>query len=588
MEPKSIVDRILSETHALAFTVDDKPFPAKGRENLVHYLTGTQDPWSNKPAAKSDFLLRSGLLKIYQVFPPASTTPDHWSALVQEIQDRAAAWLVRSQDADDQTQLSFFNERTRMYESTLQIKQRVWLAFVMFNLGKRGLRFDLGGNVIAEDETFGAPIGLAPDAALETACAKRTQHFYVATYAVRRREGNGDINAYPVELVKGRGRMRWYVHMVWLDPDTYAYMNIEPEPIHRRIALVVAGEERATRPALPRDYYRDAGFQQAVIDAEDGNFDITLVLSPRYHVITLDQMVEEDHTWRDIKYNSAVVWALEARKQLWQTCMTYEAFLQIPLHQPNKYDARWEVWRHPESRYEFTFFGNSPPTGILGEILYNNVKLNIRRGYTVGSPVPPWGDIDDMLGNIELPNEIDDSLREELQETLVEATEQATEFSNTFYLPPPPTFDLPARELGQDEALEPVMVMRTRDCDVDYILSEGLVIQELVNGELVTMNILLDAPIRLSATLDIIHSMIHNNEEDVFDLSKQVLPPQLDALVRNRNLPLIEERLCPLLTFAETLGTLATLLTDEDRDRLGVWQRTFWAAEMRHHSHDRP
>ncbi|MBN1287530.1 MAG: hypothetical protein JXB47_19170 [Anaerolineae bacterium] len=584
METKSIVDRVLGEIPALKFTVAETAFEPTGGENLVHYLTGTQEPWSDKPGARTDFLLRGSLLGVHRVTPSPDTSPGVWVGLVTQAQAKAQSLVPQAPDGEARLQLLFFNERTRSHESKQQIQQRVWLALVMFNLGERGLRFDPAeGAVLTESAVFGAPVGAAPDDILEGAGVRHAGHFYVVTFAERVR-GDDEEGEYPVELAKGRGRMRWYVHQVRLASEAAHFLALESEPIHRRIALVVAGEEHATRPSLPRDYYRDAAFQQAVIDAEDGDFDMTLVLSPRYHVVTLDQTVSRDHTWKDLvrHHSSPWFWSVQAAPRLWQICLEGHGLSLDKESAASHMGISWEVWRHPESHYEFTFFGLSHATHILSEFLHDqHTEIDLKPGYMADETDLMWDELGEFLDEMDLP-ELDESLRDELQEALAEATEHANLFSQTFFMSPPPGLDIEPYILDPEEALEPVMVLLSRESDVDEIIQEGMTIQDLLEGEPVTFNILVDAPLRLRATLDIIHAIIHQSEDEVFDISNQVLPPPLDAVVHDSALPLADGRLCPLLTFAEALSALTSLLSDDDRDRLNVWQRTFWAGELRH------
>jgi hypothetical protein len=561
-KPKSEIDLVFNELPPMTFTISEEAFSPQGRENLIHYLTGSQQPWIDQPAEKADFLLRRELIKIYRVTPDG--TPATWRDLVGRAQTRAEA--LRAQ-ATRGGQLFFFSERVRPHESKQQIEQRVWLAWVMYSLGKRGLSFLLDGGIIANDNSFGGATGAAPDDLLAFAASQQTDNFYVGTYAERLRD-DGD---YPVELAKGRGRMRWYVHQVRIEPDARVFLNIEPEPTQRRIALVVAGEEHSNGPALPRDYYRSPAFQQAVIDAEDGNFDMTLVLSPRYHVITLDQVVQDDHPWEDISSHSPWLWSINAADRLWQICLKRSA---LPLNKEIPGYPRspsWQVWRHPESRYEFTIFGLSLPAHILSETLSESATVKQRPGYAARDIELAWEDEDF----------IDELIGEDMHETLVEASEQAAHFSQLFFMPAPPGLEMQAYAFTPEEALEPVMVLRTRECDIDMVLDEAETIYHLLDGDAITINVLMDAPIRLAAVLDIIHAILLGTEPDIQELSLQVMPPILHELVENIDLPQLD-RLDPLMTFAAALSRLATLLDDDDRDRLNVWQRSFWAAEMRH------
>lgn len=589
MNIKSIIDRLFDALPSLRFTVKDTPFEPVGPKNLVHYLTGTQDPWQDKPGSRTDFLLRNNLLTIHRISPDSATTSDDWAALVIQAQKRAQTMIVQAENPDQKRQLRFFNERARTYESKQQIQQRVWLALVMFNLGKRGLRFDpVEGAVLSDGPTFGAPIGCAPDSALELARQQHTEHFYFATFAERLRQADEE-GDYPVELAKERGRMRWHIHQARLADTAYRFLTLEPEPVHRQIALVVAGEEYATRPSLPRDYYRDGAFQQAVIDAEDGDFDMTLVLSPRYQVVTLDQTISRDYPWSDLihHYGSPWRWTVQTLHRLWQICLGHRTPTLDEESQPKWQGPPWEIWHHPQSYYKFTFFGLSEAARRLSEQLEEQADIELRPGYLTdetGISWSTWDEMDEFLDSIDLP-EFDDDLRDELQEALTEATEQAAFFSDIFFMPPPPGLDLEPYKLDSEEALEPIMVLRSRECDVEQVIQEGMVIQDLFEGEAVTFNLLIDAPIRLRAVLDIIHALIHQGDQEIYEIANQVLPPQLGTVVYDSTLPLAEGRLCPLITFAESLSTLSTLLNDDDRDRLSVWQRTFWAGELRHRAH---
>jgi hypothetical protein len=575
MTAKSIIDRVLSELPAVSFWVGETALPSYGGENLAHYVMGTQEPWQERTAGRVDFLLRRGLLAVHRISAVAPNTPDEWADLVRQAQEHARALLNESLDPDIRGQVARFISPTRLHESPGQTRQRVWLALVMFNLGKRGLRVEESGVVLANDGTFGAQIGGAPDHALVTAKERDTCRFYAATY-VHRVRGTDESGRYPVELARGRGRMRWYVHEVQLDPRVKSFLEIEPEPVRRRIALVVACEEHATRPALPRDYYRDPEFQQAVIDAEDGRFDMTLVLSPRYHVVALDRVVYDDRTWDDLRWAGPVIWAMDTLDRLWRMCLQPKTS-PLEEHPPEeRTGTSWSVWRHPESRYAFTIFGQSEATYFLAEYLQGYAEVDIRPGYVTGQE-EPWQMSLSILEELGL----NENLQEELKATLAEATEQAVEFAEVFFIPSPLGLDMKPRALAPGQALEPVMVLRTRDCNVDRVIDEASGLQVLL-GDKVNFNLLIDAPARLSAILRIIHAVLHGHEEEVLPLSERVLPPNLQTVVRDRSLPPDDGRLCPLLSFAEGLSALATLLDDDDRDRLSMWLRTFLAAELRH------
>ncbi|MCZ7546054.1 MAG: hypothetical protein M5R40_22135 [Anaerolineae bacterium] len=149
------------------------------------------------------------------------------------------------------------------------------------------------------------------------------------------------------------------------------------------------------------------------------------------------------------------------------------------------------------------------------------------------------------------------------------------------FLPPPSTLNVAPRMLSPEEALEPVMVLRARECEVDQVVVELQALRDLLD-EPVNIGILMDAPTRLTAVLRIVHAVLHGDESEVIALSEETLPARLHEAVRNAALDLEDDRLCPLLSYAEGLSALAVLLDDDDRDRLSVWQRTFWAGELRH------
>lgn len=585
------VDRVLATLPSLSFAISEEPFSPEGRENLVHYLLGTQEPWIDRPAARMDFLLREGLVRVHRVLPDPATGEARWAELVDMAKQRANAMSHEAGDLRARLETGSFVWHVRRGESRAQIAQRVWLALVMYNLGQRGLVFDPEGAVLAEGGAFGAPVGVAPDLALELARARRADRFYVATYAHRLRDDAE--SAYPVELARGRGRMRWYVHEVRVDPGAWRLFDIEPKPVQPHIALVVAGDEHATRAGLPRDYYRDSAFQQAVIDAEDGEFDLTLVLSPRYQVVALDQVVEDDLTWDDLSawktlWMTPMNWAWIAHNRLWRICLERKPVPLEPdaLTRPGR-PVSWGVWRHPESRYQFSIFGHSEAVAMLAQVLRAQAEVDVFPGYTPSSFWEPGSretfDFDDYaLDNILSNLGLEEEARQDLRETLYDATAQADELIKLVFLPAPPRLNVSPRVLASEEILEPVMLLRTSNCDVDQVINELTALQNLIGGEMISFNLLIDAPTRLSASLRIIHAVLTGEEDDVLTLSEQILPPNLHRLVQDRSLDLREERLSPLLAFAESLSALAVLLNDDDRDRLGIWERTFWGAELRY------
>lgn len=597
MKAVTIVDRVFASLPPISGTADDQPLPAEGRENLAHYLMGTQEPWYGRAGLRADFLLRQGFLSAHRVQvdqPSGQPAVDKWRAQVRSAQERAQAMLHDEPSTDeDQRQLAWFSERTRRFESPAQIQQRVWLAQVMFSLGLRGLRFNEEGVIFTDGAAFGAQIGGEPDLILQMAHERHAQCFYVATFALRLVEDPE--RDYPVEIDRGRGRRRWYVHEMRLDPQVGPLFEIEPAPVQRNIALVVAGDERATRAALPRDYYRDPAFQQAVIDAEDGKFDATFVLSPRHHVVALDQMVEDDVAWDNLdwssRWGSTMKWAQVTHSQLWCLVLAHKTPLPAKLVERLNQEGRvpaWAVWRHPESRYTFTIFGQSDASRMLTYTLSSHARVQSLPGYLQGDlwDEPPgfWQgrnyddfDLEEVLDDLDLGEDVEQDLRD----TFLNAAEEAAQLSQLLYLFPPPTLRLPPRQLSPDEALEPIMLLRTRDCDVEQVVDELSDLQELVDGELVNFNVLIDAPTRLTAVLRIIHATLHGDESEVASLSEQVLPSTLHELVVNPKSRPLEERLCSLLAFAEALSSLTVLLNDDDRDRLSVWQRTYWASEMR-------
>lgn len=585
MTTDTLVDQLLAALPPVALTVEAAPLTNVGPSNLIHYLMGTQEPWTDRPANRTDFLLRTELVRIHRLTPDPPDRPAVWADLVAQAQNRAAAMLNEPPDLQTEMELGPFLDRTRRGESDAQIKQRVWLAIVMYNLGHRGLSFDReNGAIFAQEPTFGAPIGIAPDLAVDLARARGAERFYVATYAERFRETEYT-GEYPVDLARGRGRMRWYVHEVRIDPRAERFYEIERNPVERTVALIVAGDEHATRAGLPRDYYRDPAFQQAVIDAEDRHYDKTLVLSPRHGLVALDQIVQEDGVWEDLGWWN-YDWAWKAQDQLWRACLNPDAHVDVDAA---RREISWWVWQHPESRYRFTLYGHSRATQILAEILYNQqVSVETHPGYVAPDA---WGmssafyddyepgeiRYDDILSELGL----DESLEQDLRETLTAASEEAAQMAEVVFLPPPSTLNVAPRMLSPEEALEPVMVLRARECEVDQVVVELQALRDLLD-EPVNIGILMDAPTRLTAVLRIVHAVLHGDESEVMALSEETLPARLHEAVRNAALDLEDDRLCPLLSYAEGLSALAVLLDDDDRDRLSVWQRTFWAGELRH------
>lgn len=539
-----------------------------GTDELVHVI-GSQEPVRDQPDERARTLLNAGWLKIESV--QVSLSEDERADLVVQVQHAARNWLrqsAKSAGAAERDQVRWLVEKTRGHESKQQIAQRVWLAAVLYCLGYRGLRFDAEGQIAYHGGSSGR-IGLAPDVVIDIAWRQPEHQVYVASF----RQPDGTV-------VRGKGRHRWYVYRLAIAPDAAFLFERHNTRVHESIALIVASDSHATQPQLPRNFYGGNEFQQACIDAQDGGFTHMLVLSPEHGVISLDDLVPSDQLWDYVLDNRVWRWQILAAERL-------GACLFGPL--PPGFEignamSLWS-WLNPESRYELTVFGGGFAVTMLLDFL-QRARMRMRESWPELAlleqrPGYNTGELDD-----DLDYKFDDGFEDEavIEDDMdARSIQQLLDWSSeladlvTIYVPPTEeTWDI-----GPDEALIPVRLLADGEMDLDDLL-ELLGDISLLLDQRLPLGIVVNAPMLVSALVQITHSLVHDERDVVLDLLKDFPEPVLHQYIETMlQEPSREEQLCACLTLVEQLQLLSLALPSAVKDQLMVWLQTYVSARLR-------
>lgn len=569
MTEKIILDHILS-AHPVPCTVERIKVP----ENALVHVFGTQEPVRDQPDERARSLLRAGWLTVESI--KTALSEQERQGTVAAVQQAARTWLQnRPQDADAATvqQVRWLIEKTRSKESIQQIGQRVWLAVVLCALGCRGLMFEPEGH-IRWDHGFTGRIGIGPDSQLDLAGEHHVQTFYTASF----RAPDGTI-------MRGKGRNRWYIYRLTLSPAALALIERYSHTVDERIAMIVASETHATQPQLPRDFYGGDEFQQACIDAQDGQFDHILVLSPEHGVISLDDIVPSDIAWSEVLEHQLWMWQLLAMQRLSAILIGIQ---DLPEKAPEDPGISWWAWLNPGSTYAFTIFGGGFPVRLLFDYLqraYSRatrqsppiVVAEYRRGYTIGDFEADFDADFDFLDQDDVDAEAEDF--ELVMQDINQLLEWGTEFVSLVNIPIPPMGAV--WELAPDEALIPMRILDDTGLDVDNLLDLLTDITLLIEQPL-PFTVLINPGVFVSALLQITHALVHDERDTI--------PPILDALHEKALVqyiekalqePQLEDRLCACLSLAEQVQTIVLNVPSYARDQLLVWMQTFVSVRMR-------
>jgi hypothetical protein len=537
-------------------------------DEIVH-VVGAQEPVRDQPDDRARMLLSVGWLKIENIRPDLAE--QERSALVGALQQAARARLKQSAgelSPEDRDQVRWLAEKTRSRESKQQIAQRVWLAVVLYSLGYRGLAFDSEGQTHWEGGSAGR-IGLSPDGAIDLAWAQSTHEIYTASF----RQPDGTIT-------RGKGRHRWHVYRLTIDPAAEFLFKRRAKQSKETVALIVASESHATQPQLPRDFYGGNEFQQACIDAQDGQFNQILVLSPEHGAISLDDIVPSEQPWDDV---------LEGRIWSWQLMTTQRLGAYLFGSESDRLkkvrDANWWAWLNPESIYDITIFGSGFAVRLLMDHLLRSkvrnpeswpriVLAEQRAGYDVG-------EIDE---DFDLDFEMDEDFAEEPDfeatlQNIDQLLEWAGEFIELVRIYVPPTGEM--WELSPDEALIPIRLLTETGMDIEDLLDLLTDITLLVEQPL-PISMMISANMAVSVLLQVTHSLVHN-ERDALPELMDVFPEGMLRQYVEKTLqePNFEDQLCACLTLAEQMQLLALTILPQTGDQLLIWLQTYLSARMR-------
>ncbi len=536
-------------------------------EDLAH-VVGTQEPIREQPDDRARALLTLGWLKIENVRPEIPEADR--AKVVAGLQQAARAWLKQagSEDAAAREQVRWINEKTRPHESKQQIAQRVWLTAVLYGLGHRGLAYDDEGQIHWQGGLAGR-IGLAPDAVLDLAWAQSSHETYTASF----RNPDGSIT-------RGKGRHRWNVYRLSLNPAADPLFKRRAQRVHERVALIVASETYATQPQLPRNFYGGNEFQQACIDAQDGQFNHILVLSPQHGVISLDDIVPSEQSWDEVLERRIWTWQLQALQRLGRYLFGSAANTV-----PAPGEIHWWPWLNPESVYEITLFGRGfAPRILIDHILrarmhqpYNWPEIvvpEIRPGYDVGDL-----DEDSGYGYEEPDAYTDEADYESVLEDLDQLLDWAAEFVtliNVYITPLNQTWELEA-----EEALIPVRLLAETGMSFEELLDLLTDITLLLEQPL-PFSLIIHAHMVVSALLQVAHSITHGELDQVMEplhaFPEGVLGRYIESALQE---PDLEERLCACLTLAEQMQLLALTIPAEVNEQLVVWLQTYLSGRLR-------
>ncbi len=537
-------------------------------EELVHVM-GTTEPVRDHPDERTQSLHVAGLLTVESV---TATLPEkERMALVEGIQNAARAWLQKPppEAAPEMLQqVHWLFSKTRRAESPQQIVQRVWLSAVLYNLGMRGLRYTDEGRILWEGGAT-ERIGLGPDAHLDAIIARGEHTLYTASY--RRPDGT---------VVRGKGRQRWYIYRLTVDPKADALFARYNEIVRENIALIVASETRATQPQLPRDFYGGDEFQQACIDAQDPQFQHALVLSPQHGVISLEEVVPSDADWHTVTGEQFWLWQMKVISKL-GGYLFGEA--RHNLDMPG--DFNWWLWLNPESVYSFTVFGG----GLAVRMLFD--QLLSARTYALNE----WPHIilaerrlgygaDDFEEDLEfnlgamLPEE-DYLTEDELLDAILPDLDQLMQWAEmlvervSVYVAP---LDQ-SWELSAEEALIPVRILHDAGVKLESVLSIMTEISFLIEQK-TPFSVLTSTTTLVATLLQFAHNLLHSDHRMANEVLKIILNPTIrHTLEIAMSEPDMEDRLCAVLALAEQVQMLALLIPQQTQDMLSVWLHTYIA-----------
>ncbi|HML21095.1 MAG TPA: hypothetical protein PKD09_05565 [Aggregatilinea sp.] len=543
-------------------------------EELAH-VVGTQEPVREQPDERARGLLAAGWLKIESI---DTTVPEEQRAtLVSDVQHAARNWLKQMSKVaqpPEREQVRWMVEKTRAHESKQQITQRIWLAMVLYNMGCRNLRFDADGQILYDDGAAGR-IGLAPDAALDLAWSQPSRQIYTASF----RHPNGTI-------ARGKGRHRWYVYRLRVAPEADFLFERHAKAVQETIALIVASENHATQPQLPRNFYGGNEFQQACIDAQDAGFTHMLVLSPQHGVVSLDDLVPSDQPWD---------YVLDHRIWRWQI-MTVQRLGAALFGSPKRSvstgsETNWWAWLNPNSHYDLTLFGGGFAVSMLLSFLSRSKErmpdswpeitvIEQRPGYDTGTLDEDlmydfeeargdgFGDYDDL-----------DDISYDEAESLDQLLDWASDFAETVTIYIPPTGE--TRDLAPDEALIPTRLLLDSEMDIDDLL-ELLSDMSLLLEQRLPITMLFNASMIVSTLLQITHSLVHEERDAVPELLATLTEPVLHQYIESAmQEPSREDQLCACLTLAEQLQLVSIAIPKDIANHLLVWFQTYLSTVMR-------
>ncbi len=561
----TVLDTFLSDVQ-----LDLRISPVQVQENELVHVMGTTEPVRHHPDERARSLLKAGLLSVESV--KATLAADERLKLIKAIQDKAHTWLEKpptDADAAMLKQVRWLFSKSRFQESPQQIIQRVWLTVVLYNLGMRGLHYTDEGQILWEGGGT-ERIGVGPDRHMDAAIERGEHTIYVTSF--RRPDGT---------IVRGKGRQRWYVYRVTIDPRAELLFERRKAIVRENIALIVASETRATQPQLPRDFYGSFEFQQACIDAQEQQFHHALVLSPAHGVISLDEIVPADTDWEEV---------VDGQFWRWQTLVVQKlgAYLfgtdRQKVNAPD--DFNWWLWLNPESVYSFTVFGGGLAVRMLFDYLlrtraysadqWPHIILSERRsGYGADDFEEDLDlDLGMMLGDEGYLQ--DERLLDAILPDLDQMMEWAATLSErvTVYVEP----------LGQtwqinaDEALIPVRIMHEANVEMGTVLST---LQEIsfVLDHNTPFSVLFNTGPLVATLLQFTHNLVHRDHNTASEVLKLISNPAirhyLETVMQDQD---IEDRLCGVLVLAEQLQMLALMIPQSTQDMLSVWMHTYIAA----------
>ncbi len=561
----TILDTLLSE---YSIKLDLQPISI-AEDDIVH-VVGAQEPVRDQPDERARVLFRQGWLTVESIQTTLSESDR--LALVTQVQEAAKnqlKQLPKSRNDSDRQQVRWLFEKTRPHESKQQIAQRVWLAIVLHGQNCRGLHFDANGQ-IRWNEGIAGRIGISPDELFATVLSYGSYTIYTASF----RAPDGTI-------MRGKGRNRWHVYRLVIDPQASQLFQIRKNKVTEKIALIVASESYATQPQLPRDFYGGDAFQQACIDAQDQHFEHILVLSPEHGILSLDDTVPSDKAWDDVLEQHIWPWQMQAIQRLGH----YLLSSQIPSFASTRKDLNGWLWLNPESTYRFTVFGGGFAVRVLFDHLlrarartprlWPNILLDeYRPGYIVG-------DFDDDFDlDFEMDAETNDDMAFELaMQDINQLLEWATDFVNLVTITIPPTDEI--WEIEPDEALIPMRLLADTDLDIDNLL-DLLADITLLLEQPVPLSLIINPGLAVSTLLQLTHNLVHNEHDLVQDVLNLLPESALRQYVENAlQEPRQEDRLCACLTLAEQIQIIDLTISSQASEQLLVWMQTYISTHIR-------